>query len=103
MTEHTITPGDLQNLMRGEGGVDLERIIENGTQVSMRIVGVTPGTTAARLGAQNDDMLDSINDVPLTSVAAAYQAAADAAKQDRITLKGSRRGEPYTTVLIMKR
>ena len=101
--EHEITPTDLRNLLSGEGGVDLERIVENGTQVAMRIVGVKPGTTAARLGAQNGDTIESINDMPLVSIAAAYQAGDAAAKQERIVIKGKRAGEPYTTVLTMKR
>lgn len=102
-TEHEITPADLQNLLTGEGGVDLERIVENGTQVAMRIVGVKPGTTAARLGAHNGDTIESINDMPLVSIAAAYQAGDAAAKQDRIVIKGKRAGEPYTTILVLKR
>ncbi|MDB4960132.1 MAG: hypothetical protein JWP01_131 [Myxococcales bacterium] len=102
-TEHSITATDLRNLLSGEGGVDLERIVEGGTQVAMRIVGVSPGTTAARLGAQNGDTIESINDMPLLSIAAAYQAGDAAAKQDRIVIKGKRDGEPYVTILTMKR
>ncbi len=84
--------------MTGEGGVDLERIVG---QSAMRIVGVKPGTTAARLGAQNGDTIESINDMPLVSVAAAYQAADAAATKDRIVIKGKRGEEPYVTVLQM--
>jgi hypothetical protein len=103
ITEHTITMADLRNLMTGEGGVDLERIVENGRQHAMRIVGVTAGTTAARLGAHNGDTIESINDMPLVSVAAAYQAADVAAKQEQIVIKGMRNDEPYVTVLKMAR
>jgi S1-C subfamily serine protease len=97
-TEHAITMSDLRNLMTGEGGVDLERIAG---QSAMRIVGVKPGTTAARLGAENGDTIESINDMPLVSVAAAYQAADVAANQERIVIKGKRGAEPYVTVLQM--
>jgi S1-C subfamily serine protease len=100
-TEHPVTAADLRNLMAGEGGVDLEPIIEDGKQVAMRIVGVQPGTTAARLGAQNGDTIESINDTPLTSVAAAYRAADVAIRQSQIVIKGARAGQPYVTVLAM--
>lgn len=99
-TEHVITATDLRNLMSGEGGVDLERIVG---LPAMKIVGVKPGTTAARLGAQNGDTIESINDMPLVSVAAAYQAADVAAKQSQIVIKGKRGDEPYVTVLKMSK
>jgi hypothetical protein len=101
--EHSITTADLRTLLTSEGGVDLERIVEAGTQVAMRIVGVVPGTTAARLGARNGDTIESINEMPLVSIAAAYQAGDAAAKQDRIVIKGKRGGEPYITILTMTR
>src|SRR5688572_18645010 len=64
-TEHRVTPADIQNLLAGEGGVDLASVMKDGKQVGMRVVGVKPGTTAARIGAENDDTIESINDVPL--------------------------------------
>lgn len=100
-TEHSVTPNDLRNLMRGEGGVDLERIVENGKQVAMRVVGVSPNTTASRLGARNGDTIETINDMALSSVAEAYRIAAVVAKHPRIVIKGRRDGEPYVTVLLM--
>lgn len=99
-TEHTIIATDLRNLMSGEGGVDLERIAG---QSAMKIVGVMPETTAARLGAQDGDTIESINEMPLGSVAAAYQAADLAAKQNQIVIKGKRGDEPYVTVLRMSK
>jgi S1-C subfamily serine protease len=101
-TEHRVTPSDLQKLLAGEGGVDLVPILKDGKQVAMRVVGVQPGTTAARLGAANDDTIESINDVPLLSVAAAYQAADLAIRQSRIVIRGTRAGEPYATVLVVE-
>lgn len=100
---HDVTPDDLRRIMSGEGGNDLEPIVEHGKQVAMRIVGVQPGTTAARLGAQNGDTIESINDMPLTSVAAAYRAADIAIRDQQIVLKGTRGGAPYVTVLAIKR
>jgi S1-C subfamily serine protease len=102
-TQHEITPIDLRNIMSGEGGVDLERIVENGKQVAMRVVGVSPGTTAARIGAQNGDTIETINDMPLSSVAEAYRIAAAVAKEPEIVIKGSRAGEPYVTTLRFRR
>jgi S1-C subfamily serine protease len=102
-TEHRVTPSDLQKILAGEGGVDLTSVIKDGKQVAMRVVGVKPGTTAARLGAANDDTIVSINDVPLTSVAAAYQAADLAIQQQRIVIRGTRDGEPYVTILVVER
>ncbi|HEY0254306.1 MAG TPA: hypothetical protein VGC41_22415 [Kofleriaceae bacterium] len=98
-----ITAADLANLMRGEGGSDLERIVEGGRQVAMRIVGIQPGTTAAKLGARTGDTIESINDIPLVSVAEAYRAADVAAKQAKIVIRGSSDGKPYTTTLTLKR
>ena len=97
--EHTITPTDLANLLRGEGGVDLEPIFEGGKQVAMRIVGVRPGTTAARLGARNGDTIETLNGHPLSSVTEAYRVAAVVTKQPQIEIAGARDGERYITVL----
>ncbi len=101
-TEYEVTPADIRNLLAGEGGVDLRSVVEIGVQIGMRLVGVSPGTTAARLGAQNDDLIESINDMPLTSVTAAYRAGDVAAKTSRITIRGKRAGKPYVTVLVLK-
>ena len=60
MTEYTITSTDLRNLLRGAVGVDLERVIKDGYQVAMRIIGVQPGTAAARLGAEDGDTIEFI-------------------------------------------
>lgn len=102
MAEHRVTRKDIQNLLAGEGGVDLARVLENGKQIAMRIFGVSPGTTAERLGARNDDTIESINDVPLLTIAAAYEAGERAARTDRIVIRGKRNGEPYETVLIVE-
>jgi type II secretory pathway component PulC len=79
--------------------VDLEPIIEQGKQVAMRIVGVRPGTTAARLGARDGDTIETLNDMPLTSVAEAYRVASVITKQPEIVIAGTREGEPYVTRL----
>lgn len=95
---YEITDADLRNLLSGEGGVDLETVSPG----VMRIVGVQPETTAARLGARNGDTLESINDIALVSVPEAYRAAAAASKQPQIVLKGTRDGEPYVTTLTRR-
>ena len=100
-TEQRITPTDVRNLMAGEGGVDLRAVHEGGKQVAMRVVGVTPGSTAARLGAQNDDTIETINDQPLTSIAGAYAAGDAAVRAGRIVIRGKRAGVPYETVLVI--
>jgi hypothetical protein len=102
-TQHTVSPADIARLLAGEGGVDLRPVLKDGQQVAMEIVGVQPGTTAARLGAQNGDTIESINDVPLVSVAAAYAAGDKASKAGRIVVRGARRGQPYETVLVVVR
>jgi len=101
-TEYRVTPSDLQNLLAGEGGVDLTPILKDGKQVAMRVIGVKPGTTAARLGAANDDTIESINDVPLVSIPGAYKAADLAMQQNRIVIRGTRGGEPYVTILVLE-
>lgn len=99
--EYTVTPADLRNLLAGEGGVDLRTTSVNG-KPAMRIVGVTAGTTAARLGANNDDTIETINDMPLDSIAAAYRAGDAAARAKRIVIRGTRSGAPYITVLVVE-
>jgi hypothetical protein len=96
---HDVTLADLHALVAGGDGADLEQI--PGT-TSMRSVGVTPTTRAARFGASNGDTIDSINDEPLSSVAAAYRAAASAMRTQEIVIKGHRGNEPYTTVLRVR-
>ena len=101
-TEHHVSLRDLRNLLAGEGGVDLVPI-HDGTQSVMRIVGVRPGTTAARLGAQNDDTIETINDLPLDNVAAAYRAGDAAIGKKRIVIRGKRAGSTYETTLVVDR
>ena len=69
----------------------------------MRVVGVRPGTTAARLGAQNDDTIESINDIALTSIADAYRTDDLASQKNQIVIRGKRDGDPYATVLNVNR
>ena len=45
-TEQHVTAAGIASLLRGEGGVDLAPVIEDGKQVVMRIFGVSPGSTA---------------------------------------------------------
>lgn len=73
---------DLESLRRGEGGVDLEPVLKNGAQVAMRRIGIKPATTAATLGAQNDDVIENIDGVALTSVENAYQAGGQALRKN---------------------
>lgn len=99
VAEYAITQADLRNLLGGEGGVDLERVIEHGQQVAMRIVGIQPGTTADRLGARNGDTIVAINAIPLRSIAEAYRAADLGVARGELTITGTRDGAPYVTVL----
>ena len=96
-----VTPQDIAKILSGADGVDLHRIIEGGAQVAMKVVDVTPGSIAARLGAVNGDTVETINDQPLTSIAGAYQAGDAAVKTRRIVLRGKRGSEPYETTLII--
>lgn len=97
--EFRVTLDDLRNLLMGEGGVDLEAVSSS----AMQIVGVRPGTTAARLGAANGDTIETINGYALSSVAEAYRVADIVRRQDRIVIKGRRGDTPYTTTLVVTR
>lgn len=90
---------DIQNLLAGEGGVDLAPIFSGGKQVAMRVVGVSPGTTAARLGAHNGDTIESINGIALTSIAEAYRAGDIASQKSQIVIRGKRGEQSYVTTL----
>jgi hypothetical protein len=100
-TEHRVSRVDIANLLGGEGGIDLRPVIEDGVQIGMRVVGVAPGSTADRLGAMNDDFIESIDETNLTSIAAAYAAGHIASRRARIEIRGTRGGEPYITVLVV--
>ncbi|HEY5938352.1 MAG TPA: hypothetical protein VIU61_27055 [Kofleriaceae bacterium] len=101
-TEHHVSLRDLRNLLAGEGGVDLVPV-SDGEHTVMRIVGVRPGTTAARLGAQDDDTIETINDLPLDNVGAAYRAGDAAIEKPRIVIRGKRAGTTYETTLVVDR
>ncbi len=58
-------------------------------------------TTAARLGARNDDTIEDINGVALSSIPEAYRAGALASQEARIVIRGKRGGVPYETVLLV--
>ena len=90
---------DIQNLLAGEGRVDLERVLSGGKQVAMRIIGVSPGSTAARLGAHNGDTIESINGIALTSIAEAYRAGDVARQTNQIVIRGKRGEQPYVITL----
>lgn len=101
--QFSITNADLDGLLRGDGGSDLEVAETLDGTACMRIVGVRPGTLPAQLGAENGDMLESINDLPLVDVATSYAAAVAAARYERIVVKGYRNDEPFTTTLLIAR
>jgi hypothetical protein len=98
-TEHRVTRIDIANLLGGEGGVDLRPVIEDGKQIGMRVVGVTPGSTAARLGAVDDDFVESIDETELTGIGAAYAAGRAASARGDFAL-GS--GKPLRPAGIAK-
>ena len=100
-TEHHVTVADIQKLLSGEGGVDLSTERKDGKPFAMRVFGVSPGSTAARLGAQNGDLLESVNDIPADAPDAMNQWIQAASSQKRLTVKGQRAGQPFTTVLIL--
>ncbi len=102
LNEHRITMNDVQNLLAGEAGLDLAPVIEGGRQTCMRIGGVREGTTASRLGAQNGDTIETINDMPLLSIPDAYRVGEAVRGQQRIVIKGKRAGTPYVTTLTVE-
>lgn len=99
--EYRVTPADIQNLLGGEGGVDLRTVTQGGKTI-MRIIGVQPGTTAARLGARNDDTIESINGVAAGGPGAMRAWTQMAMTEKRLVLRGTRDGQPRTTVLLIE-
>ena len=102
-TEVHCTRNDIQALLTGAGGTDLRVVEKDGKIIGMRLVGAGPGTTAAKLGAANDDIIYSIGGHPLDSIANAYRAGDLVASEPRIEIKASRNGAPYTLVLVVDR
>lgn len=96
-----VTRDDIQALLTGAGGTDLRVAMEGDKQIGMKLVGAGAGTTAAKLGAANGDIIYSIGGHPLDSIPAAYRAGDLAAQESRIEIKGSRNGTPYTLVLLV--
>ena len=94
--EHTLTTADLQSLMSGRDRADLV-VVQGG----MRLVDVRTGSIAERLGGQNGDLVESINGVPLSSVAKGYEAAYAAIKTRKIVLAGARDGDPFTITVSL--
>ena len=97
--EYTVTPADMQALLSGQDGADLETVSREGKPAAMRVFGVRPGSVAARLGAQNGDQIESVNDVPVGAAGAMSQWTQSASREGRLTIKGVRAGQPFTTVL----
>ncbi len=95
------TRNDIQALLTGAGGTDLRVVEKDGKIIGMRLVGAGPDTTAAKLGAANDDIIYSIGGNALDSIPAAYSAGDKAARMSRIEIRGSRNGAPYTLMLIV--
>jgi S1-C subfamily serine protease len=100
-TEHHATPEDIGKLLGGEGGVDLAAVTKDGKPSGMRVFGVRAGSTAARLGAQNGDILESVNDVSAASPGSMSQWSQLATRDRRLVIKGTRAGQPFTTVLVI--
>ena len=67
----------------------------------MRLVDVTAGSIAERMGGRNGDILESINGAPLTSVAKGYEAAYAAIKARRIVIAGHRDAEPFAITITI--
>jgi S1-C subfamily serine protease len=101
-TQYTVASTDVAKLAAGEWGVDLEPVLQDGRQRAVKIIGVRPGSTAARVGAQDGDIIESINGIALRSLAAAYQAGDRARKAGRIVIRGEREGQRYETVLVVR-
>ncbi|CAN5916527.1 hypothetical protein BH11MYX2_BH11MYX2_00870 [soil metagenome] len=96
--EHVVTIAEIQALMTGSDGADL--VADLGS-VGMRLIDVTPGSIADRLGGKNGDILESINGVPLSTVAKGYEAAYAAIKARRIVVVGHREKEPFTLTITI--
>ncbi|HEY4060108.1 MAG TPA: PDZ domain-containing protein [Kofleriaceae bacterium] len=96
--DHVISVGDIQSIMTGRDGSDL---VADLGRTGMRLVDVTPGSIAERLGGKNGDIIESINGVPLATVAKGYEAAYAAIKARRIVLAGHRDKEPFTITLTI--
>ena len=95
---HSVTTSDLQEIMSGKDGADLTR---DGASTGMRLIDVTPGSVAARLGGKNGDIIESINGAPLSDAARGYAAAFAAIETRRIVLAGHRDGEPFEITLSL--
>ncbi len=70
--------------------------MEGGDSVGMEIRGVRPNTLLTKLGIQNGDVLESVNDQSLNSPDAALGAYSTLRTADKFTLSVRRGGKPMT-------
>jgi S1-C subfamily serine protease len=94
--EHPVTLEELQRILSGKDGSDLRR-----TEGGWRLIDVTPGSLAERLGGKNGDVVESINGVRFDTASKGYEAAYAAIKAQRIELAGHRDGEPFVITLSL--
>jgi S1-C subfamily serine protease len=92
--EHVLGAAEIQRLMSGADRADL--VVDGG---AMRLIDVTAGSIAERMGGRNGDILETINGAQLTSVAKGYEAAYAAIKTRRIVITGHRDGEPFVITI----
>jgi general secretion pathway protein C len=69
---------------------------ENGEVIGFKVYGIRRDSLFGKLGLENGDLIQSINDIPMTGADKALQAYGRLRMADRISITVTRRGQAIT-------
>lgn len=101
--EYLVARGELDRLLATvHEDVRVVPAFEADRAIGFKLFAIRAGSTIARAGLQNGDVVDAINGVSLTTPAAALDAYAKLKTSDTLTLHVSRRGAEMTTIYRLR-
>lgn len=82
--------------------INAQPVMENGRMAGVRLTGGPSAALVAQLGLQPSDIVTSINNVPLDSMARANQVVQSLTNANRVTVTVNRDGKPVTLSVNIK-
>lgn len=82
--------------------ISAQPVMENGRMAGVRLTGGPSAALVAQLGLQPSDIVTSINNVPLDSMARANQVVQSLTNANRVTVTVNRDGKPVTLSVNIK-
>ena len=95
----SISASDVHAVMVGGRSPGFAPEVREGKLVGIRLSRVQPNSAAERLGAQNGDVIQTVNGVELTSYAAVAETEASTQEARRFVVHLTRGGKPMTLIL----